>query len=156
MREIIFRKAHAHEGELLTELSLRSKSFWKYSQEFLEKCRPLLTIDQSYIENWPVIVLVNPNNAQGEILGYYSLKVVGSENRLDNLWLDLPFIRKGFGSVAIEHAKKEARLLGWDHFYLASEPLAVAFYEKYGGKMIGLIQSKLDENLQLPHIKFTI
>lgn len=152
MSAIIFRKASVDEGPILSELSLRSKSFWKYSPEFLATCRPHLIIDEEYIHNWPVIIL----EVAHAILGYYSLKVVGFEQRLDNLWLDLEYIGKGFGTLAITHAKEQARIIGWDHFYLASEPGAVAFYAKNGGKLVGYVPSKLDENLKLPHIKFTL
>lgn len=157
MSEIAFSKAELFDGPLLTELTLRSKSFWKYSAEFLEKCRPHLIIDESYIENWPVVVLRKDTTTKSnEIIGYYSLKIIGREKRLDNLWLDLPFIGQGFGGLAIVHAKEKGREIGWDHFYLASEPGAVPFYEKYGGTLIGFVQSKLDENLKLPHIRFDI
>lgn len=156
MDDIIFRKAYPDEGPLLTELSLRSKSFWQYTPEFLEKCRPHLEIDEAYILHWPVIVLSGTEQSRSKIIGYYSLKIIGSEKRLDNLWLDLPFIGKGYGRLAMEHSKEVARQLGWDHFYLASEPNAVPFYKKLGGTLVGRVQSKLDEKLKLPHMKFSL
>lgn len=94
MDDIIFRKANPNEGPLLTELSLRSKSFWQYSPEFLERCRPHLEIDETYILTWPVIVLSKTDEIANNIIGYYSLKIIGSEKRLDNLWLDIPSLVK--------------------------------------------------------------
>ena len=153
MISILFRSAYSQEGPMLTELSLRSKSYWRYSKEYLEKCRFHLTIDEEYIRHWPVVVI----EAQAaQMIGYYSLKVIEGENRLDNLWLDLPYIGKGFGKLALQHAIERAKDLGWDHFFLASEPMAVPFYAKFGGSYVGDVQSKLDVNLKLPHIKFTI
>ena len=152
MKSISFRVARAHEGPILSELSLRSKSFWRYSKDYLEKCRPHLTIDEDYIRQWPVIVIESTEKTK--IIGYYSLKIIDGEKRLDNLWLDLPYIGKGFGGQAIQHAIERAKRLGWDHFFLASEPGAILFYTKFGGMHVGDVQSKLATSLKLPHIKF--
>ncbi|OPZ23385.1 MAG: Acetyltransferase (GNAT) family protein [bacterium ADurb.BinA186] len=150
MTTTTFRAATSGEGPALTDLALRSKSFWHYPQDYLDKCRPFLTIDERYIHEWPVVVIEN----SGQIIGFFSLKIISGEKRLDNLWIDCPYIGKGFGELAIKTAIEKAKALGWTHFYLASEPKAVSFYEKYGGTVVGQIQSRLIKDLILPHIKF--
>lgn len=156
MNFVKIRPAYHDEGILLTELTLRSKSYWKYSLAYLESCRSHLCIDEDYIKRWPVLVLERADGILNQIIGYYSLKIISGEQRLDNLWIDLPYIGKGFGKIAILHALGVARDLMWDHFYLASEPGAVLFYQKCGGLLVGQVPSKLEANLKLPHIKFLL
>ena len=115
------RKALVSESQYLWDLALRSKAHWGYSPEFIEQCRPHIKIDPEYVENWPVVLL----EEDGEIKGFYSLKAIRGENRLDNLWIDPKFIKYGYGKKLLIHAMETAKGLGWDHFTLASEPNAV-------------------------------
>jgi GNAT superfamily N-acetyltransferase len=150
--EYEIRKAKLGEETYLSELAIRSKAHWGYTHDFLEACRPHIKIDREYIENWPV-VLIEKNQ---EILGFYSLKEIKSENRLDNLWIDPKYINQGFGKILFQHACDTAKSLGWAQFRLAGEPDAVKFYEKLGAKIIGEIQSRLREDLFLPHMEIQL
>lgn len=143
------RKASLDEGKYLSELTLRSKAHWGFSQEFLNKCRPHLVIDKKYISEWTVRVL----EADEELIGYFSLKTIGGENRLDNLWLEPKFIRKGFGSILLRDAIKAARKLDWSSFRMAVDEHALKFYEKKGAKVIGQVQSRLGEDIFLNHVE---
>jgi|LULF01.1.fsa_nt_gb catechol 2,3-dioxygenase-like lactoylglutathione lyase family enzyme/GNAT superfamily N-acetyltransferase len=146
------RKASANEATFLSELALRSKAIWGYSPDFIEACRPHIYVDESYIKDWPVKVLIN----NGEIVGFHSLKMIGDENRLDNLWIEPEKIKKGFGRLLYLDAVKEARSLGWDYFRLAGEPDAIPFYNKMGAVLIGEVQSRLKKDLFLPHMEMRI
>jgi GNAT superfamily N-acetyltransferase len=152
MTSLTFCQALVDEGAYLTELSLRSKSFWGYSSVYVEQCRQYLTIDNNYINSWPVIVL-KLNTA---IIGFYALRDINNEHRLDKLWLEPSYIRQGYGTSALQHAFHTVKLLGWDHFFVVSEPKAVPFYKKFGGTVVGEIQSMFKSDLQLPHLKFTL
>jgi GNAT superfamily N-acetyltransferase len=145
----IIRPAKEKENELLTDLALRSKSYWKYEQSYLSRCRPALHIDSEYIRNWPVMVL----KVEHTIAGFYSLKNTQSEDRLDNLWIDLPFIGNGYGKIMLAHAMKRAHKMGWSRFRLAADPGAEKFYEKFGAKKLGVVQSKIKSDLFLPHLE---
>ncbi|OUR96911.1 hypothetical protein A9Q84_11285 [Halobacteriovorax marinus] len=149
--EFDLRPAKLSEAKFLSELELRSKSYWGYSKEFIEACRAYLFIDDDYISNWPVIVAEHDKN----IIGFLSLKTVDSENRLDNLWIEPKFINCGYGRRLFEQGIVEAKALGWESFRLAAEPGAVAFYEKMGAVVIGKVQSRLKKDLFLPHMELT-
>ncbi len=136
----------------LTELALRSKAFWGYSQEFIEACRPHLEITAEYIRSWPVKVLEH----HGKLLGFYSLKVITGEQRLDNLWIEPNEKKKGYGRLLFKNALIEAKNLHWDHFKMAVEPESVAFYNKMGAVMIGSVKSRLNDDLFLPHMEMRI
>ncbi|MCB0422346.1 MAG: GNAT family N-acetyltransferase [Bdellovibrionales bacterium] len=146
------RQAHIHEGNFLSELTLESKAYWGYSKDFLEKCRPHLKVTQKDIAQWPVKVLERDH----EILGYFSLKTIDAENRLDNLWLLPKFIGKGFGRLLFLDAIQEAKQLEWKFFRLASEKNAIGFYKKLGAQLIGEIPSRLGNDIFLPHMEYIL
>jgi hypothetical protein len=50
-------QASESDASLLTELALRSKSYWGYDPEFLEACRAELTIEPEYVASHPTFVL---------------------------------------------------------------------------------------------------
>ncbi|MCA9487100.1 MAG: GNAT family N-acetyltransferase [Nanoarchaeota archaeon] len=146
------RDAFKNEGGKLSELALRSKSIWGYDDSFIEACRPHIKVDEKYIQKWPVVVI----EKDSELLGFYSLKEIGNEKRLDNLWIEPRYVRSGFGRVLFENAIERAKELNWSYFRLAGEPDAIPFYEKMGAKLIGKVQSRLGEDLFLPHMEFLI
>ncbi len=146
------RKARLGEEDYLSDLAIRSKSVWGYSEEYLEACRPHLKIDQEYISKWPVFILEEDNR----IMGFYSLKIVNHEPRLDNLWIEPSHLKHGIGKQLFKHATNTAKALGWASFRLAGEPGAVAFYEKMGANVIGTIQSRLKTDLLLPHMEMAL
>lgn len=146
------RAARFGEEACLSDLAIRSKGYWGYSSDFLEQCRPHIKIDTNYIKDWPVHVL----EKDGTVVGFYSLKTINGENRLDNLWIEPCFINHGFGKQLFAHAIVNAKSLGWESFRLAGEPAAVPFYKKMGANLIGQIQSRLRNDLFLPHMELIL
>jgi hypothetical protein len=67
------RRARSDEAELLSALAIRSKAVWGYSAEFMERCRPVLTLTPEYVDTHPVHVITSAN----EVAGFYSLKEIG-------------------------------------------------------------------------------
>lgn len=128
---------------------MRSKSYWPYSYDYLEKCKEALAVTKTDIQNWPVTVAENEN----EIIGFSALKTIDGENRLDHLWIDPRYICKGIGTLLFSASIKEAKNLGWNGFRIAAEPFAEAFYEKMGAKKIGVVQSRIKPDLFLPHME---
>ncbi len=106
---------------------------------------------EEYIKNWPVKVF----EIDGEIIGYFSLKIIGDENRLDNLWVKPKYIKSGIGKELFKEAVNVAKEIGWTTFTLAGEEKAIGFYEKQGAKLIGKVQSRLGKDIFLPHMKYS-
>ena len=144
------RKGIIGEGNDLTRLALRSKSYWNYSQVYLDQCWDALHLNDQYIQQWPVVVLEINN----EKIGFYALKNVKGEYRLDHLWVDRPFIGKGYGKFLLSHAIETAKSLGWKSFRLAADPGAESFYLKQGAVKLGSVQSRIKPDLFLPHLEF--
>ena len=148
---IRFREAQEHEGELISHLALESKAYWNYSEEFLQACVEVLTIDAQYIKDNYVFVL----EEEDDIVGFFAL-VTGEETRLDFLFIHPKFIGQGFGSLLWQYIVIKAKELGIKSFIIDSDPNAKAFYEKMGAVHIGESPSRVLEDRRLPLMKMTI
>lgn len=146
---IVIRRALIDEAQELSTLAMRSKAHWPYPQDYLEKCVDALKVDAAYIEQWPVFVA----EVAGRVVGFFGLKTVAGEPRLDHLWILPEFIGKSVGSRLFERSVEEAKRLGWTEFWLAADPYAIGFYEKLGAALFGTVQSRIKPDLFLPHMK---
>ena len=150
--QIAIRRARADEAQELSTLAMRSKAHWPYPKDYLEKCVDALRIDPSYIEQWPVFVAEEAK----QVVGFFALKIIGKEPRLDHLWILPEFIGKSIGSRLLAMSVEEARKLGWTEFWLAADPYAIKFYEKFGAVQFGTVQSRIKPDLFLPHMKLDL
>src|SRR5262245_41252969 len=115
---MVIRAAIPHEGELLTELALRSKAVWGYSAEFMERCRPLLTVSAEYIVLRPTFVA----EVGGRVCGFYSLRQHDHDVELDLLFVAPEMIGRGVGAALLAHARAEALALGFARLLIESDP----------------------------------
>jgi GNAT superfamily N-acetyltransferase len=126
---LTFRPAFPADAELLSALAMRSKSHWGYPQEWLDHWRAELTILPSYIEQNSLVVA----NCQSGICGFFGLEFLdGSSARLQHLWVDPPFIGKGFGRQLFERACAMAKGSRCDSLELVADPNAERFYLRMG------------------------
>src|ERR1700750_295137 len=95
-RPMDLRPARPADAAPLSDLALRSKAHWGYDREFLERCRPVLTLRPEEIEPRHTTVAVEG----GDILGFYTL----DDDELGNLWIDPAPLRKGVGRRLWSHA----------------------------------------------------
>ncbi|MBT3584040.1 MAG: GNAT family N-acetyltransferase [Halobacteriovoraceae bacterium] len=148
--DIQIEAAKLDEGPFLSELALRSKSIWDYSEDYLKDCRQALTVEVNTIVNWPVFVA----RRAGRELGFYSLMQVKGEPRLDNLWIEPQYIKCGVGSLLFKHSVDQAKKLGWTSFHIVADCYAEKFYQKFGAVKVGMVQSKIREDIRLPHYHY--
>lgn len=141
------RQALPSEVEYLSELAFRSKSYWGYSDQFMQACRQELTVDEDYIENNPTFVIEDAGNT----IGFYSLeRISASEVELSLLFVDPTFIGKGYGRRLMMHAQEEARHLGYSKMMIQGDPNAERFYRSAGGSVVGTRKSASIPNRELP------
>ena len=150
MNDLKILRTRSEEANLLTKVAAESKAYWPYPIDYLEKFEHAVAMTPDYIENWPVFNAV----IEERIIGFFSLKVIKGEKRLDNLWIIPEFIGRGLGTLLFARAIEEAKNLGWNSFRLAADPYAMKFYEKLGATQIGVVQSKIKPDLFLPHLEF--
>ncbi len=148
---MIIRAALPSEADLLTELALRSKAVWGYSAEFMESCRPLLTVTASYIEQYPVFVAV-----ADRVGGFYSLKPRADQVELDFLFVEPEAIRSGIGAQLIAHARVQAAQLGYERLLIESDPGAEGFYIRAGARRVGVVASTVEAGRLLPLLEISL
>ncbi len=141
------RQALPSEVEHLSELAFRSKSYWGYSDRFMQACVKELALDQQYIETNSTFVIEVERN----IIGFYSLEhVSASEVELGYLFVEPTFIGKGYGRKLMTHAQQEARHLGYDQIIIQGDPNAEQFYRAAGGSVVGTRKSTSIPDRELP------
>ena len=146
MSEPRIRSAHEGEGAALSELALRSKGHWGYDEEFLQRCRPVLTVDEAYLRARPVFVA----EVDGAVAGFCSLAPRGEEVQLDLMYVEPSFIGRGVGRMLLRSALDAARRSGHARVLVESDPFAEPFYLRMGARRIGYADSEVEPGRRLP------
>lgn len=135
-------KANTTDSEILTQITKKSKAYWGYSAEQIQKWEVSLTISQDYIWEHDVFKLVKDN----VIIGYYSYLFEDGKNvKMDNLFILPEYIGKGFGKylfLDFLNRMKEAEI---QTIQLDSEPNAEGFYSKMGFVKIGAFETSIKD-----------
>lgn len=141
------RSAKSSEAKLLSALALRSKACWGYQPEFIEACRQELTYSSQDIEKNHFFV----GELNGRIIGFVALEVISpTAVELEALFIDPPYINRGYGRELIDYAKSIAKKLGRKIAIIQGDPHAKNFYLKMGGKFIGELESTSISGRYLP------
>jgi ribosomal protein S18 acetylase RimI-like enzyme len=134
------QKAKTEDHIRLTEITKKSKAYWGYSDEQMEKWSNNLTITIDYIQINPVFNLVHENH----IIGYYSyIRLENNQVKLDNLFILPEYIGKGFGSFLMNDFLERMRNEKCQKIILDSEPNAEQFYRKIGFTKIGEFETSI-------------
>ena len=137
----------------MSELAFRSKSYWGYSDRFMQACLQELTLDQCYIKSNPTFVI----EVERSTIGFYSLEYVSaSEAELGYLFVEPTFIGKGYGRKLMAHAQQEARHLGYDEMIIQGDPNAEQFYRAAGGSVVGTRKSTSIPDRELPVFRINL
>jgi GNAT superfamily N-acetyltransferase len=146
------RPARAHEAELLTDLSLRSKALWGYDAAFLARCRAIMSLKAGNIESRPHYVA----EIDGRIVGFYGFEPEAEGVGLDYMFIENEFIGRGIGRALWEHAVALARSLGHSAVIVASDPNAEGFYVRMGCRRVGTRPSELENGRRLPLLRYDL
>ena len=146
---IEIRDAVPYEAEHLSDIAMRSKAYWGYSDTFLEKCRDELSVQPFDIEDsnfeYSVGILKN------EIVGFYAIERLSpSVFELDALFVEPKRIGTGIGRALMDHAKKRVLALGGQVLTIQSDPNAERFYRATGGVLTGTRESGSIRGRYLP------
>ena len=143
------------EATLLSDLAMRSKAYWGYSNEFMEKCRDELSVQAFDIENRNFQYLVGELN--NEIVGFYALERLSQlELELEALFVEPKEIGAGIGGALIRHAKKRAAGLGGQVLKIQGDPHAEKFYRAAGGVLTGTQESASIGGRYLPMFEINL
>ncbi len=145
-------KAIKNDSNDLTELTIRSKSHWNYSKEQIEEWRDDLTVSEIYILEKEVYKLIN----RDDLIGYYSyFRINDLDVKLENLFIEPEFIRKGFGKMIMNDFLQRIRNAKFERIILDADPNVEKFYEKIGFKVIGKLETSI-KNRFLPIMEMKI
>lgn len=135
-------KAISNDHQILTEITKKSKAYWGYSNDQIEKWSEFLTVTAIYINANPVYKLAVEN----QIVGYYSFLNQDEKTvKLDNLFVLPEFIGKGFGGKLMEHFLFSLSKTNIHKIILHSEPNAEQFYAKLGFMKTGQIETSIKD-----------
>ncbi|WP_026728302.1 GNAT family N-acetyltransferase [Flavobacterium denitrificans] len=133
-------KAKILDNETLTSITKKSKAYWGYSAEQIQKWDKSLTITQDYIRNNDTFKLIDNNL----IIGYYSYFFKeGKTIKLDNLFILPEYIGKGFGKQLLLDFLNRMKDEKIEKIILDSEPNAESFYSKMGFVKIGEFETSI-------------
>src|SRR5688572_23518766 len=146
------RPARPEEADLLSDLAVRSKATWGYSDEFMQQCVPLLRVTPDYIAHHPVFVAA----ADDRVLGFYSLNDERYQLELDLLFVAPDALRAGVGRALCVNAFETARAAGFTQLFVESDPGAEFFYARMSGVRIGMVPSTVEPGRELPLLRFDL
>lgn len=133
MATISFRKAAPAEAQALTELALRSKRAWGYSDHFMTLVMPDMIVHPEYLRDEYGIVA----EEGAELVGYAIVRIDGNAAFLRDLFVEPACFRRGIGSALFAAAAQYARLNGATTLRLGGDPNATGFYQRLGMVKIG-------------------
>ena len=143
------REAFPDEARLLSDLALRSKAHWGYSQDFLDSCRTELTVDPAQIgsDDYQYFAAV-----EGDMtIGFYALERLADDGyELEALFVEPAHIGTGIGRSLIEHATRTVSQRGAARLIIQGDPNATQFYVAAGGRQVGTRESASVPGRYLP------
>ncbi|MDN3611408.1 GNAT family N-acetyltransferase [Vibrio ostreicida] len=147
---IEFSYAVPEQSQLLGDIAIESKGYWGYSREQLEIWRKDLRIEEGYItDNLVKVVLLD-----SKIVGFFAIKSTNSDE-LDHLWLLPEVAGKGIGNLVFEEILRECKRLNIREFSIISDPDAEGFYLYKGAVRIGEVKS-IPQKRMLPKLKYQL
>ena len=140
------------DARILTEIALKSKAFWGYTDEQIKSWTTDLTVSEQLIQEMIVYKFV----FETKTVGFYILNQPKDKNiELEFLFVLPKFIGKGIGSELINHSFKKAISLACKSITLLADPNAVSFYQSKGFEVIGQKESSIP-NRFLPLLSITL
>jgi len=148
------RRARPEEGDLLTDLTIRSKGYWGYEDSFLESAREELEFQAGkFLPDFHVYV----PELDGELVGFCSLIALdGGAMELHHLFIEPRHIGKGHGKKLWDHAVQLARDLRFRRLILTADPNAEPFYASRGAVRIGEKVSPVASGRMLPVMEYVL
>ena len=101
---MIFRRAILDDLPKLNYISVESKKYWQYPDEWIQKWKPDLMIAEEDLAENSITVAVSGEN----VVGFCAILEHREKYEIIHLWLLPEFIGKGFGKLLLEEALKNA------------------------------------------------
>ncbi|TXD51113.1 MULTISPECIES: GNAT family N-acetyltransferase [unclassified Polaribacter] len=125
--------ANTSDAKMLTQITLKSKAIWGYSDEQLKNWTEELTVSEKMIQEMIVYKFTSSNQP----VGFYILNQPKEASiELEFLFVLPNFMGKGIGHQLITHAFSKAIALHCNQIHLVADLNAVPFYQSKGFTII--------------------
>lgn len=149
---MVVKKAVKKDAKHLTELSIRSKSYWNYEKEQVSSWIEELTITKDYIASNHLYKLI----INDTLIGFYSYFPENKTNvNLNHLFVEPQHIGKGYGKFLMNDFFKRIRTTDFEKVILYADPNTEKFYSKLGFNTVGKLKSAI-KNRFLPIMELCI
>lgn len=143
------RDARHDEAVIISEIAMRSKAYWGYSEDFMEQCRGELEIDAARLQDTAFTYRVA---AKGEdVIGFHAIHdLAPSRFELEGLFVEPAHIGHGVGRALMNDALRIVGARGGGEIVIQGDPNAERFYKAAGARQIGTRESGSVVGRQLP------
>jgi GNAT superfamily N-acetyltransferase len=131
-KTVVVRRGSARDAARLKEIAVAAKAHWGYGLERVREWADAGDFTPETLGRMELFVAV----ADGEAIGWASLKGEGAAAWLEDLWVEPGWIGRGVGSRLFREAAASARGRAAKAIEWEAEPNAVGFYEKLGGRHV--------------------
>jgi GNAT superfamily N-acetyltransferase len=149
--EITIRQARLDEAEQLTQLALRSKASWRYSQEFMAACRDELTLTAARLAAWDVWVAEVDDMLAGMIA--LRLEPDTAKAEIEDFFVEPALQGRGIGTALTGAALTACRLKDVKLVSVDADPNAEAVYRRFGFRSISRSPSGSIPGRTLPRME---
>lgn len=129
-------RAKPNDAAQLSEISYKSKSYWGYPEEWLQKWKDDLIISSDYISNNEVYKAELDNS----IIGFCAIEQKENYFEIIHLWLLPKFIGYGFGASLLNETIRKV-VPPKSLIRVESDPNALGFYQRQGFRQISKVES---------------
>src|SRR5262245_28688300 len=117
--ELTIRQAIPAEAAILSNIAVKAKAHWGYSQEQLDLWgREFLTVSPDYISDhhvWAACI-------HAVAVGFSGVSIHDTEAELDHLWILPAYIGQGIGRQLFLYTAKRIREIGYPELIFTSDP----------------------------------
>lgn len=146
----ILRHAHSHESQTLTELCVRSKAVWEYSDLYMRQCAKKFNISEDSIRKKHVLVVTEVGRDNPIAVSAYEPNGLGSVE-LTYFFVDPKWMRRGVGSFLYMGTYAILSAVGGNRcLYFDSDRHAREFYSHMGAKCTGFRRSETRIHPRIP------
>ena len=142
--KVRIRRAGAADCAELRDVTVASKAFWGYPEELVHGWAEALHISPELLDATETVVA----ESEGRTVGWAQLvPPVKGTAVLDHLWVVPGFMRAGIGTRLFRWATDRAREQGAGTMEWESDPNAVGFYRRMGGRTVRMQRSDWGRDL---------
>jgi GNAT superfamily N-acetyltransferase len=140
LNSLTYIDASEEDSQVLTDIAIRSKKYWGYTDEQIHSWLPELEIPVDFIAKHKLVKVLNDTS----LIGFFALCKLDEETiTLEHMWLEPGFIQKGLGKQIFSEILRCVRSEKYKTLTATADPNANGFYEKMGGRVSNQVQSSI-------------